>query len=185
MKFRDLFEESKQNHTLISVYLYGDVDDKFWLGTVIGYNKHLVALSLFGLYGIYDGTIILAQEDIESIEYNTKYTTAYQYLLENTESKKAAVQFTLPDAENWQFELLKSLDKDAAYLAIGIDVDAAVFGKLVSFDEDHITLIPISKLGEADGFATYNVADITDFHFNRAEDLKRQKLYEWRLNKKA
>lgn len=182
-KFLEIFEESKTTGKVIAIRMNDD-DDDFWLGVITDYNEHVFALNHYGKSGRHDGTIIALVDDIESLDYDNDYNAAYEYLIGISGSPKMETHFTLPKGENWAFELLKSIKSLPTFLSIGFGNDILIFGQLISFDEEQVTLIPIEGLGQTDGKSTYRVSDITEIQFNRIEDIKRQKLYEWRQTKK-
>lgn len=182
-KFLEILERSKKNKEVISVRMNDDEDDEFSLGIVLEYTDTVFALNSISRYGHWDGIIIAEIENIDSFDRGDEYTLAYQHLISVSKSENRLVKFKLTQSKNWQFDLLKSVKDKNVFLSIGIKKGFLMFGKLLSFDKEQVSITPITRIGKGDGESTYKISDITDIHFNRLEDLKRQTLFEWNKKK--
>lgn len=177
--FLDILKQSKNEGKLVGLRMKNDDGDDFYLGIITDFNEILFVLNTVTKLGYYSGQTIDLIENIESIDYDDEYNEAYQYLINQINSPNKLIDITLPTNDNWKYGVLKGLKKSVKYITLDID-DSSIFGKLISFDKESVTILGISNIGKSEGKSIYRLSDVTGFTFNNLEDNKRAFLYEWR-----
>ena len=183
---RNILQESKDNKRIIGIRVYRD-DEKFWCGYISDFNETLIQIQHFSESGQPDGIIIEKIENIESIDSEDKYSTAFQYLIENYEkiNQIEPIQIELPNSENWQYEFLKKTEKTDNILTMEFEGDFTIYGKINNLDSENAKIEAIGNIGDVDGYSTYRLKDIKAIRINNVESIKRMILLEWRKDKNA
>jgi hypothetical protein len=177
-----ILERSKLNKELIGLWKYNE-EDGFWCGYIIDYNENLVTIQHYTKYGKKDGIIISQISDIQSVDFNDDYAKAMQCVIDYSKEleKEDETNIILTESEDWQFELLKqmerNLDKITSLEINGSNYFSGFIGEVTEYD---FILHCIGKLGEDEGTVIYRIEDVTGFKINDIENRKRAMLYKWR-----
>jgi hypothetical protein len=176
-----ILETSKNQRKILSIRLYGE-DDDFWLGYVEDYNPIIIQLRYFDQLGLEDGTIIIQQENIESIEFNSEYVKTYDYLINLRNSLDSIPEIVEFKSENdWRTQYLSDLKKRKEVISFQIDSDITIYGFVDELNESDFLVNPIGHLGENEGNTIYKISDISAFWVGSKKCKLRQELNIWRM----
>ncbi|MFN3555633.1 MAG: hypothetical protein ACK4VN_06700 [Bacteroidales bacterium] len=178
-----ILETSKKQRKILSIRLYGE-DDEFWLGYVEDYNPTIIQLRYFDLLGLEDGTVIIQQENIESIEFNSEYEKSYEYIINirnSLDNIPKIVEFK--NGDDWRTQYLSDLKKRKEVISFKTDSDITIYGFVDELNESDFLVNPIGHLGENEGNTIYKIDDISSFWFGSKKSKLRQELSVWRKKK--
>jgi hypothetical protein len=180
--FTKILERSKLNNELISLWKYND-EDKFWCGVVLDYNDTLVKIQHYNKFGKPDGVIVAQIASIQNLDFDDDYAKAMQVVIDYSKEieKEEAVPFSFLQTENWQYEVIKSLEGNFEIIS-SFEVNNSNYysGFIVEVSETDFILNCVGKMGEDEGFVIYRMEDITGFQINDIENRRRCLLYKWR-----
>ncbi len=180
---KNILESSEKQRKILSIRLYGE-DDDCWLGYVEGYNPMIIQLRYFDQLGLEDGIVILQQDKIESIEYNSEYEKTYEYLINlrnSLDSSPKIVEFN--NGDDWKIKYLSDLKKRNEVISFQINDDITIYGFVEEINENNFLINPIGQLGENEGNTIYKINDISAFWFGSKKCKLRQELNIWRMKK--
>ena len=178
---RDVLANSKKNKQLIGMREYGNNDD-FIVGYTVAFNDSLLAYHGFSVYGYFDGLYIVQIDNIESLEFDSAYLKAYQFLVG---SKSGVIdselkKISLPKKANWQTDLLSTNLCKNKIITVDVGDTNSVNGFIIDFDEFFFSIKVIHRLGEEDGVIVFRTNEINSLRFETPEIKKRRVLFEWR-----
>jgi hypothetical protein len=176
-----ILSHSKETKSLIGIRKYND-DDDFYVGYIIDYNETLLSFQHITKYGAKDGILVEKIENIESIETGDDYIKAYQFLILNPDKipQQTLENINLPNTDNWQYEILKSLHEESRIVTIELSSDTLVHGYIIDIDEDNLQINPIGNSGKDEGVSIYKLLDIAAISAEQLESRKRQAFFNWR-----
>lgn len=176
-----ILSHSKETKSLIGIRKYND-GDNFYVGYIIDYNETLVSFQHITKYGAKDGVMVEKIGGIESFETGDDYMKAYQFLMMHPDKipQQTVKNVNLPDADNWQYEILKGLHDESRIVTIELNNDSVIHGYIIDLDEDILQINPISNSGKDEGVSIYKLDDISAISTERLESRKRQAFFNWR-----
>jgi hypothetical protein len=178
-----ILETSKRQRKILSIRLY-DEDDDSWLGYVENYNNSIIQLRFFDQLGFEDGIVIVQQDNVESIEYNSEYERTYEYLI-NLRNSLDNIQkiIDFKNGEDWRTQYLSDFRKRSEVISFQINKDLIFYGIVDEISDSDFIITAIGHLGEIEGNTIYKINDIAAFWFGSKKSKLRQELKHWRLKK--
>ncbi len=177
-----IYEKSKQNKELISIWEYGD--ESFWCGYILDYNDTLIQLKHYTKYGLDDGIAIIQAGNVQSVDMEDDYSRALQYMVDLKSPHAGGKGLRLPDDEDWQTGILKQIEGSGKIVSFEISGSDYFNGFVLHVGESEFVSKLVGRLGEEEGSVVYRNEDITAFRFEDLDLEKRESLYHWKKSKK-
>ncbi|MDJ1473513.1 hypothetical protein QNI19_17175 [Cytophagaceae bacterium DM2B3-1] len=177
-----LFEISKTQKKLLSIYLRGD--SKFWLGYILNYTSETIDLQHFSTLGKPDGIIVIKTYNIERVEFTNDYTKSFDHLIQNSQLLETQTVQELESSliNEWPMNVLKQFLEKEKLISLEVN-DTLETGFVRETGDDCVIIHSIGTLGEDNGLACYRIADINSIQVDTQRQRKAELLYRWRKEK--
>ncbi len=178
---KEILKKSKDTKEIIGLRLY-DGDEDFWCGYVENFNDNIIQLRHFDKHGNEDGIIIEQIEHIESIDFDSEYEKAFNYIAREKNNFDNIEKITdFNDTDDWRFEYLKDSKERQRVISLEFNQDYVIYGQIADLNDSEFILQGIGKLGEDEGKTIYKIDDISAFKIMDTDCKFRMELIKWRI----
>lgn len=178
---KELFKKSKDKKEIIGIRLY-DGDEDFWCGYIEDFNENIIQLRHFDCHGNDDGIIIEQIEHFESIDFDSEYEKAFNYIVRQKNDFNKINKITdFNNSDNWRFDYLNESKEKQRIISLEFNQDYVVYGIIVDLNENEFILEGIGKLGEKEGKTIYKVDNISAMKIMDKDCKFRTELYQWKI----
>ncbi len=176
---KNILNKSKTTKEIIAIRLY-DGDEDFWCGYVEDFNDNIIQLRHFNKHGNDDGIIIVQIQHCESIDIESNYEKAFNYITrQKNDFNKIEKVMDFKNSDNWKYEYLKDSKEKQTIISLEFNQDYVIYGIITELNDNEFMLLGIGKLGEIEGKTIYKIDDLTALKIMDLDCKFRMDLYKW------
>ena len=177
----DLFDESKRNNTILSIYDNKNETEKFYAGYIVEIFDDSILMHSFNENGEGDGYLLIRKVDIFKIEWESIYLNNLNFLVkQNDHIYDEQHNKFRREGINGISEIISICKEYKILLTIKLIYEDYITGYIVEEDDEYFIVEIYSTDGMRNGYNLIEYRDIQNLHFEGKEEYNLVKL----LNRK-